>query len=187
MGAARGPADTSSRRWPTRLLRRCPPTLIWPSGTRWAAGCWLWPSRQLRPGRAVYLDPAWFVATDRDIRATFPLNSDGQLISEDEFARRYPQMTREHVRVMLDNFTMWDQSIVNGNGYAFADAETMDPPKPAPVPSLILLADPTDMVTDGQQHELPAHGYEIRVQSGAGHSLWKEDLGATLAALDGWI
>lgn len=139
---------------------------------------------RLRPARAIYLDPGWILPEHLDTDGFFPLDRDGNVLSESEFAALNPRWSAEHIRQSLSSFAAFDRAVMP-QGARFLESAL--PPLPAPVPSLVVLADGSELVPLSVRGELEAGGYELRTVVGAGHVFFADDLPATLAALDGWV
>jgi pimeloyl-ACP methyl ester carboxylesterase len=132
--------------------------------------------RGLAVGRAVYSDPAW---------RTEPHDLGP--------ARAYKHATREEIRAANPR---WESAAVDDEVRCL---ELWDPgtltvleqppglPASASVPSLVLLADPSERVPPGQQELLRTRGFELRTVAGAGHFIHRDDFPAFMAALSGWI
>jgi pimeloyl-ACP methyl ester carboxylesterase len=60
-------------------------------------------------------------------------------------------------------------------------------PERAVVPSLVLLADPSQLIPPERAEELRRRGFAIRTVAAAGHSIHRDDLQGFMAALDGWV
>ena len=63
----------------------------------------------------------------------------------------------------------------------------LEPPTPPVVPSLVVLADPTTVVTPALANRLRAGGYEVRVVAGSHHDLHIVNLAQTRAAIEDWL
>jgi pimeloyl-ACP methyl ester carboxylesterase len=59
-------------------------------------------------------------------------------------------------------------------------------PDPA-IPSLLVLADPSDYVPAAEADQLRLLGFEVRAVPGAGHSVWFGRFEPFMAALEGWV
>ncbi|WP_375430634.1 alpha/beta fold hydrolase [uncultured Friedmanniella sp.] len=139
----------------------------------------------LRPGKAVYLDPA-FGPLDPDAIAdgTFPQFVDGTPMTRDELFSFHPEWTPSEIDQSLASYSRWSAEMLRAPG--MLDIDVM-PPSPPVVPSLIVLADPSDLVGADQRRQLEAAGYEFRVLAGAGHVLHADDPEGFVAVLDGWV
>lgn len=127
-------------------------------------------------GRAVYSDPAW---------RSEPHDLSG--------ARAYKHATREEIRAANPR---WEDAAVDDEvrGLELWDPDTLAALAPPPglpasavVPSLVLLADPSERVPPARQGQLRARGFELRTVPGAGHTIHRDDFPGFMAALSGWI
>ena len=86
--------------------------------------------------------------------------------------------------IELATLAAWDPR----TAHVLADVYAVDrtPARPL-VPSLVLTADPSSLVSPGMKDELTRRGFEVRTVRGAGHTLHRDDFDGFLAALDGWI
>lgn len=132
----------------------------------------------LRPQRAIYLDPAWHVA---------PVPVDGfdpRSLTRADIERMNPRWLERDVDVALAAFAAWDPETVRClrdlGGHDFS------PSRPE-VPSLIVLADRSQLVTPTSQAHLRSVGFAFRTVRGAGHVLHRDDFDGLIAALEGWI
>ncbi|MBY8881054.1 alpha/beta hydrolase [Actinacidiphila acidipaludis] len=132
--------------------------------------------RGLTIGRAVYSDPAW---------RTEPHDLSG--------ARAYRHATREEIRAANPR---WEAAAVDDEARCLElwDTATLavlaSPPGlpvSAPVPSLVLLADPSERVPPDRQEELRARGFELRTVPGTGHSIHRDDFPGFMAAMSDWV
>jgi pimeloyl-ACP methyl ester carboxylesterase len=55
------------------------------------------------------------------------------------------------------------------------------------VPSLLLLADPSELVPPADAERLRSAGFEVRTVPGAGHSIHRDDYDGFVRSLDGWL
>ena len=137
---------------------------------------------RLRPARAVYEDPAWPTADARPF--------DGvdleqlRYATTEQIAASAPRWQAEDVAVEHETLRLWDP----------ATAAFLDPfrgtdllPQEPPVPSLVVLADGSELVGPERAALLVERGYEVRTVPGAGHVIHRDDFGGFLRALDGWI
>lgn len=114
---------------------------------------------RLRPAMAVYEDPAWKVSAEeqRDIA--------GMLRSQPPPPGFDP-----------DCLT----GLLPGRGYD-------DSPPTAAVPSLVMLADPSDRVGPEAAADLRRRGFTIRSVPGTGHWIHTEDFPGFMDCLDRWV
>jgi pimeloyl-ACP methyl ester carboxylesterase len=138
---------------------------------------------RLQPARAVYEDPAWLVPPERHEQGARAFVARKGWSREDA-ARENPRWSDEDVDGKLVELERWDPATVTG----VLDGSVWDHTPAAPaVPSLVLLADPSELVPPGRAERLGAAGFEVRVVPGAGHSIHRDDYEGFLRGLDGWI
>ena len=133
---------------------------------------------RLRPARAIYVDPAWRprAATTHGFRAQ-------KGWGRAQVAAATPRWPAADVEAKLVALECWDPETVHG-----LDGTTWDftPERPV-VPSLVQLADPSELVPPEVAERLRSSGFEVRVVPGAGHSIHRDDYEGFVAGLDGWI
>jgi pimeloyl-ACP methyl ester carboxylesterase len=138
---------------------------------------------RLLPARAVYEDPAWLVPPDRHEVAARAFVA-RKVWTREEAATDNPRWSPEEIENKLVELERWDPVTVTG----VLDGGVWDHTPDAPVvPSLVLLADPSDLVPPHRAERLRAAGFEVRVVPDAGHSIHRDDYEGFLASLDGWI
>ena len=138
---------------------------------------------RLLPARAVYEDPAWHVSADRQPAAAREFAAQKGW-GPDQVAAAYPRWPAEDRERKLAALERWDPAtavaLLDGGAWDFT------PERPV-VPSLVQLADPSDLVPPDRAESLRRAGFEVRVVPGAGHSIHRDDYEGFLAGLDGWI
>ena len=138
---------------------------------------------RLRPARAVYEDPAWLVPPDRhEVSARAFVARKGW--GREEAAAGNPRWSPEEIDNKLVELRRWDPATVDGILHGGVWDHTPETPV---VPSLVLLADPSDLVPPARAERLRAAGFEVRIVLGAGHSIHRDDYEGFLQSLDGWI
>jgi len=138
---------------------------------------------RLLPARAVYEDPAWLVPPDRHEESARAFVA-RKAWSREDTAAENPRWSVEDVDGKLIELERWDPATTGG----LLDGRAWDYTPPAPVvPSLVLLADPSELVPPERAERLRAAGFEVRVVPGAGHSIHRDDHEGFMASLDGWI
>ncbi|MEV6105978.1 alpha/beta hydrolase [Streptomyces sp. NPDC051940] len=139
--------------------------------------------RRLRPARAVFSDPAWHL----------PLGADGPQVSDFVQAK---QLTRPQIRafnprwesvdvdIEMETLAAWDPDTAP----ALAPLAGTDllPAEPA-VPSLVVLADPSFLISPQKAEVLRSRGFTVRSVPGAGHTIHRDDFEGFVASLDGWL
>jgi pimeloyl-ACP methyl ester carboxylesterase len=139
-------------------------------------------AERLRPARAIYEDPAWRVPADRaEVAAT-------SFVAQREWSRAdivaaNPRWPAEDVDVKLAALGRWDPSTVGSLGEGGWDHT---PERPV-VPSLVLLADPSELVPPPVAERLLHAGFEVRAVTGAGHSIHRDDYDGFVRGLEGWL
>ena len=99
---------------------------------------------RLRPQRAIYFDPAWQMSNLSDSDGFFPQHDDGSAMEPEEFQPHVPRWSREHVVQAINSNQRFDSAIMpNGKLPSMGDYL---PPIPPVVPSLVVLADATELV-----------------------------------------
>jgi pimeloyl-ACP methyl ester carboxylesterase len=136
---------------------------------------------RLRPARAVYEDPAWRVVQPRSevARANFAVQKGW---GRAEVAAANPRWPDADIDAKLAALRCWDPETVSPLAGGWDHT-----PDRAVVPSLLQLADPSELVPPDRAEELRRAGFEVRVVPGAGHSIHRDDYEGFLASLDGWI
>lgn len=138
---------------------------------------------RLRPGRAVYEDPAWWVPADRHAESARDFKARKTWTRED-IRRINPLWADEDVDCMLEAVGRWDPETLRG----IHTGQTFDfTPQVPKVPSLVLLADPSRLVPPERAARLKEAGFEVRTVAGAGHSIHRDDLEGFFTALNGWL
>ncbi|WP_034272209.1 alpha/beta fold hydrolase [Actinospica robiniae] len=136
----------------------------------------------LRPERAVYVDPAWRWASleefDPGVFVRFADNATAESVSAAN-----PRWAPEDVEVELATLACWDRRTADA---LYPLAGRAAHPASAVVPSLIMLADDSYMLTADEAATMRERGFEVRVVPGAGHTVHRDDLDGFMTALDGW-
>ncbi|MCY0944479.1 alpha/beta fold hydrolase [Streptomyces antarcticus] len=138
---------------------------------------------RLRPRRAVFSDPAWHLAP--------PVEGFGP-----EMLARFKYASREQIRAMnprwedadvdieIGTLALWDES--TALGLAPLLGTDLLPAAPV-VPSLVQLSDPSTLISPERAAVLTSRGFEVRSVAGAGHTIHRDDFGAFMTSLEGWI
>ena len=142
--------------------------------------------RRLQPERAVYIDPA-FLGTRLPWwqRAGAPMLFHGILNRpERSIQRSNPRWGSDDVAIEAGDYAAFDRRFFRH----FGDGRTM--PLTAPdsmaVPSMMMLADRSKMVSTSLADRLRRVGFEIRTVVGAGHTVHRDDFAGFQRALSGW-
>jgi pimeloyl-ACP methyl ester carboxylesterase len=142
--------------------------------------------RRLQPERAVYIDPA-FLGTRLPWwqRAGAPMLFHSLLNRRAEaVARSNPRWQRDDVEIEVSDYRAFDRRFFR----RFGDGRAM--PLSAPdrmtVPSMMMLADRSRLVSEPMAERMRRLGFDVRVVPGAGHTVHRDDFGGFLRALNGW-
>ncbi|MFI1767820.1 alpha/beta fold hydrolase [Streptomyces sp. NPDC020800] len=137
---------------------------------------------RLGPSRAVYCDPAW--ETREDIALVARTYAEAKQIPRTVLERFNPRWEQADVDIEVATLAAWDPATTDALAEAYAVGRT---PACAAVPSLVLTADPSDLVPPDLAEELTRRGFTARTVRGAGHTLFRDDFDGFMAALDGWV
>lgn len=133
---------------------------------------------RLRPRKAFYFDPGWDIPDDLVLE--MPEDEDGTLITPEVFLEAYSWLRREQAEVIVRVMGEFDPSFLRR---PFVPLESMRPPVPAPVPSFLIVPDPSLFVLPQTQEELERDGYLVRRIPGAEHEFHWANLAETIPVL----
>lgn len=138
---------------------------------------------ELRPRRAAYVDPAWKTTPAQDAR--YGPNFRAQLQWDaDQLRAHNPRWSEEDIAARMASMSRFDprciDGLLSGNGH-----DRM--PRSRSIPSLVMLADPSDLVPPPDAAALEKLGFDVRYVAGSGHSIFRDDLVGFLACLDAWL
>ena len=149
-------------------------------------------AEELRPAKAVYVDPAWRLREDGFDPAMFVRYAD--LATAASIAAMNPKWAAEDVAIEIETFALWDRQTaldLSENTAALREAGTAGDgtgvPKSAVVPSLVLLAGIGSAVPARDVETLRERGFTLRIVPGAGHTVQRDDFEGFMTALEGWI
>jgi pimeloyl-ACP methyl ester carboxylesterase len=136
---------------------------------------------RLLPGRAVYEDPAWFLNPDGERRA----QSSAAFLARkqwtlDDIRATYPRWEPASHEGSLASIAQWDPETVK------FEADFVEPAAP-PVPSLVLTADPSELIPPPRAQQLRDLGFEVQAVPNTGHVIHNEDFDGFWAALQAWL
>lgn len=137
---------------------------------------------RLSPGRAVYLEPGWVIRDDLTI--TPPLRPDGSWMSVEELSLQLPGWSRAHLEQALRSVSLFDLAHLEAPAFPLT---TLVPPERPEVPSLVVVADPSEVVPPELQDRLRRGGYTVRVVPGGVHELHIQNLEETKQVLADWV
>jgi pimeloyl-ACP methyl ester carboxylesterase len=142
-------------------------------------------AERLEPWGAVYVDAPFVVPAFGNrlfLTATYKMVKRERTV--EALRRDRPGWTERDREVSVEAAGLWD---VGTAVDLCLDASGRDvTPDPA-VPSLLVLADPSEYVPPGDADRLAAAGFEVRVVPGAGHDVWYGNFDRFMTALDGWV
>lgn len=139
---------------------------------------------ELLPSRAVYVEPAWRYARLEDGFDPAGFVRFAESATAESVAAASPRWAREDVEIELATLACWDQRTADA---LYPLAGTSAIPPSADVPSLIVLADGSSMITPDEAAMLRERGFSVRIVPDTGHTIYRDDLAGFLTALDGWI
>lgn len=137
---------------------------------------------RLRPERAIYVDPAWEPSEGDTFSASMPFFLAQQAWALDEVAAAHPDWADEAWRHRLAALRRWDPATTGMD-----ELDRAHPPGDAAVPSLIVTADPSGLVTSERAERLLAQGYEVRAVPGTGHWVHEDDPDGFLKSVEDWL
>jgi len=138
---------------------------------------------RLQPQRAVYVDPAWKVTPVQHDQYQ-PRFRDELTWDAARLRAEHPRWSNQDIAARVASLARFDtlciDGLLPGGGHDRA-------PRSRSIPSLLMLADPSDLVPDRDAAELEALGFDVVKVPGSGHSIFRDDLEGFLAALDAWL
>ncbi|GAA4959219.1 alpha/beta fold hydrolase [Yinghuangia aomiensis] len=179
-GHGRSPRGTYSRdAWADDLLAAVPPEPALAVGHSLGAVVLSLAVERLRPSRAVYLDPPWKPVAGSTYGEGMPMFVALKDWSLDDIAKAHPLWDPQAWSHRQEALRRWDPETT-----AMHDLERTTWPKRAAVPSLVLAADPSPLVTEARAERLVHAGFEVVTVERAGHWIHEDDPDAVLALLD---
>lgn len=136
---------------------------------------------QLRPATAVYEDPAWY-PTAEGYGAGMPAIAASRHLTDDDLASAFPYWSVDARAAKRTALQQWDPATTE-----MRFVETAYVPVLPIVPSLVLLADPSALVTPARAEQFAAAGFELRTVPGTGHNVHHDNPSGYLDALDAWL
>ncbi|GAA4096232.1 alpha/beta fold hydrolase [Nonomuraea soli] len=138
---------------------------------------------RLRPGRAIYSDPAWRLPIMEGGVPLTDMMAAAAALTGEQIAAMHPGFSADEVAVEVEMLKHWDpQTALSLSEVAGSDFT------PAPVvPSLVQLADPSFLVAPDYAAELAEKGFEVRTVTGAEHTIHRHLFDDFMTGLDGWI
>jgi pimeloyl-ACP methyl ester carboxylesterase len=137
----------------------------------------------LEPSRAVFVDPAWKMIPEQhrryaaDLKAQLGWNA--SRLSEEQ-----PRWADEDIAARIASMSRFDARCIDG----FCTGAGHDyVPRSLSTRSLIVLADPSELVPPNDAASLEKAGFDVAVVPGSGHSIFRDDLQGFLNTLDAWL
>lgn len=175
----RGPYSVTS--WADDLIESVPPSPDLALGLSLGGLVLAAAVDRLRPGVAVYEDPAWFLQPGGERRAQ---SSAGFLARKqwtlDDIRATYPRWEPEAHQASLTSIGEWDEKCVEFVG------DFVEPTAP-PVPSVVLTADPSELIPPPRAEQLRQLGFTVEAVPNTGHVVHNEDFDGFWAALQPWL
>ena len=138
---------------------------------------------RLRPRLAVYVDPAWKTTAAQDARYGPEFHQELQWDAQTLRSHR-PRWSDEDIAGRVSSMSRFDpgciDALVGGAGH-----DRM--PRSRSIRSLVMLADPSDLVPPDDAATLRQLGFDVETVAGSGHSIFRDDLPGFLACLDRWL
>ena len=149
---------------------------------------------ELKPGRAVYVDPAWRLPRREDGFDPAIFVQVADKATAKSIAALAPRWDAEDVAIEIETYAVWDRQTaldLSKNAVATLEAGTAGDgtglPRFPVVPSLVLLADRGSAVRPQDAETLRERGFTLRTVPGAGHTVHRDDFEGFMTALEGWI
>lgn len=140
---------------------------------------------RLDPQRVIYVDPAFSCpATNgfqRWLAPAFLRTLARQ--SAVRIAKRNPRWDPADVAIEVETFKAFDRAVLP----VVVTPSAMRAPEVMAVPSLVMLADNSQLVKPELAERLREDGYEVRIVPGSGHVINRDDHDGFMKALEGWI
>ena len=137
----------------------------------------------LAPRRAAFVDPAWKTTPQQDLRYGPQFHAELDF-DEAQLRAAHPLWADEDIAARIASMARFDpaciDALVAGDGHDYA-------PKSPVTKSLVMLADPSDLVPPRDAEALRDAGFDVVSVPGSGHSIFRDDLDRFLAALENWL
>jgi pimeloyl-ACP methyl ester carboxylesterase len=151
-------------------------------------------AEELRPAKAVYVDPAWRVDRLEDDFDPTLFVEIADWATAESIAATNPRWEPEDVAVEVETFAVWDRQTaldMSENASAALEAGTAGDGTGLPlspvVPSLVTYSDSSELIREEDVETLRERGFTLRVVPGTGHSVYRDDFEGFMSALEGWI
>lgn len=140
---------------------------------------------RLRPERVIYVDPAFsgprLTGWQRMLAPAF-LRSLTRA-SAARIARKNPRWDPADVAIEVETFKAFDPAVIP----VLISPGSLRAPDEMHVPSLVVLADNSQLVKADLAELLQERGFEVRIVKGTSHTVSRDDFDGFMKALDGWV
>ncbi|NQX26891.1 alpha/beta hydrolase [Microbacteriaceae bacterium VKM Ac-2854] len=135
------------------------------------------------PERVIYVDPAFgepggikgIIGRERFQKLT--------VATREQLIKQHPRWSIEQIDLDLANLERWDPETVHG----VRDRAVVHAPEVPLVPSLVVLADKSQLVSTSLAAKLAEAGFQVRVVPGGGHTVFRDDLAAFVSSIRDWL
>lgn len=179
---ASGHGDYSAEAWADDLVETLPRDVDLAIGHSLGGMVLALAVERLTPARAVFCDPAWALKHEDGVGPS--LFMDFKDATRETIVALNPCWEEADVDVELATLAAWDPETARAVFGTHAIDRT--PARPV-VPSLVLAADPSSLVSPTLTRELAERGFEVRTVKKAGHTIHRDDFDGFMGALDGWV
>jgi pimeloyl-ACP methyl ester carboxylesterase len=140
---------------------------------------------RIQPERAIYVDPAfsgvklawWQRFFIPIVQRRIPRSTEAAI------AKSNPKWDPEDVTIEAETFRSFDMKALR----SLLVPGALRAPEKMVVPSLVVLADDSQLVKPELAEQLRSEGYVVRVVAGTSHTVNRDDFDGFMAALDGWV
>jgi pimeloyl-ACP methyl ester carboxylesterase len=140
-------------------------------------------ARAIRPERVVYIDPAFSSPTGwRRVLVGIAL-AFLRTPSPAKVAKQHPRWSDEDVRIEVESIGLWDRRTVFG----LANQRDVCPPESLVAPTLLVLADKSNLVPAPLAASLRELGMQVETVAGAGHVVFRDDFDGFFEKVDRWL
>ncbi|MET8978929.1 alpha/beta hydrolase [Streptomyces sp. NPDC004539] len=137
---------------------------------------------RLTPARAVYADPAWALQGAKGIDAS--VFTDLKHATPETLSALNPRWDATDIALELKSLARWDPDSAHA---VFGEHALDRTPTHPTVPSLVLTADPSPLISPSHAARLRQQGFEVRPVPDTGHTIHRDDLTAFMTSLTTWL
>ncbi|MFF1635026.1 alpha/beta fold hydrolase [Leifsonia sp. NPDC058248] len=140
---------------------------------------------RLAPARAIYVDPAFSgpALTWWQLLLAPAFLRNLTRASAARIAKKNPRWDPADVAIEVETFAAFDPAVIP----VLITPGSLRAPESMHVPSLVVLADNSQLVKPALADRLRVAGFEVRIVEGTGHTVARDDFHGFMRALDGWI